>query len=144
MCGTNQTHSNIFTLTGMYYYFLSVTTSSYALPYPAGAGRGTLDCGHFIETTTQIDEDGELSGRSYIHRLEYVQWAYGFLTAFNIRYYEKTNTFKDLRPVADKDVGYEDIYNKLVVACEEVTIEDDSNFAMAVYLIFLNLPGESI
>ena len=40
--------------------------------------------------------------------------------------------------------GYEDIYNKLVVACEEVKIEDDSNFAMAVYLIFSNLPGESI
>ena len=124
--------------------FFSVTTSSYALPYPAGAGRGTLDCDHFIETTNQIDDDGELSGRSYIYRLEYVQWAFGFFTAFNIRHYEKTNTFKDLRPVADKDVGYEDIYNKLVVACEEVKIEDDSNFAMAVYLIFSNLPGESI
>ena len=33
--------------------FFSVTTSSYALPYPAGAGRGTLDCDHFIETTNQ-------------------------------------------------------------------------------------------
>ena len=85
--------------------FFSVTTSSYALPYPAGAGRGTLDCDHFIETTNQIDDDGELSGRSYIHRLEYVQWAFGFFTAFNIRHYEKTNTFKDLRPVAGKDVG---------------------------------------
>ena len=90
------------------------------------------------------NEDGELSGRSFIYRLEYVQWAYGFFTAFNIRHYEKNNTFKDLRPIADKDVGYEDIYNKLVVACEEVKIEDDSNFAMAVYLIFKNLPGESI
>ena len=61
--------------------FFSVTTSSYAVSYPVGAGRGTLDCGYFIETTTQLDEDGELDGRSYIYRLEYVQWAYGFLTA---------------------------------------------------------------
>ena len=124
--------------------FFSVTTSSYAISFPAGAGRGTLDCEQFIESTNQINEDGELSGRSFIYRLEYVQWAYGFFTAFNIRHYEKNNTFKDLRPIADKDVGYEDIYNKLVVACEEVKIEDDSNFAMAVYLIFINLPGESI
>ena len=128
--------------------FFSVTTSSYALPYPAGAGRGTLDCGHFIEKTTELDEDGELSGRSYIHRLEYVQWAYGFLTAFNIRYYEKNNTFKDLSPVADKDVDYEDMYNKLVSSCHyldsQLIIEDEKNFGMAVYSIFSNLPEESI
>ena len=124
--------------------FFSVTTSSYALPYPAGAGRGTLDCDHFIETTNQIDDDGELSGRSYIHRLEYVQWAFGFFTAFNIRHYEKTNTFKDLRPVAGKEVGYEDMYNKLVTACDQIKVEEDGNFGMAVYFIFTNLPGESI
>ena len=128
--------------------FFSVTTSSYAVPYPVGAGRGTLDCGYFIETTTQLDEDGELDGRSYIYRLEYIQWAYGFLTAFNIRHYEKTNTFKDLRPVAGKDVGYEDMYNKLVSACSylqsELIIEDEKNFGMAVYSIFSRLPGESI
>ena len=124
--------------------FFSVTTSSYALPYPAGAGRGTLDCDHFIETTNQIDDDGELSGRSYIYRLEYVQWAFGFFTAFNIRHYEKTNTFKDLRPVAGKDVGYEDMYNKLVTACDQIKTEEDANFGMAVYSIFSNLPGESI
>ena len=124
--------------------FFSVTTSSYALPYPAGAGRGTLDCDHFIETTNQIDDDGELSGRSYIYRLEYVQWAFGFFTAFNIRHYEKTNTFKDLRPVAGKEVGYEDMYNKLVTACDQIKTEEDANFGMAVYSIFSNLPGESI
>ena len=124
--------------------FFSVTTSSNALPYPAGAGRGTLDCDHFIETTNQIDDDGELSGRSYIYRLEYVQWAFGFFTAFNIRHYEKTNTFKDLRPVAGKEVGYEDMYNKLVTACDQIKVEEDGNFGMAVYSIFSNLPGESI
>ena len=91
-----------------------------------------------------IDDDGELSGRSYIYRLEYVQWAFGFFTAFNIRHYEKTNTFKDLRPVAGKDVGYEDMYNKLVTACDQIKIEEDGNFGMAVYSIFSNLPGESI
>ena len=124
--------------------FFSVTTSSYALPYPAGAGRGTLDCDHFIDTTNQIDDDGDLSGRSYIYRLEYVQWAFGFFTAFNIRHYEKTNTFKDLRPVAGKEIGYEDMYNKLVTACDQIKTEEEGNFGMAVYLIFSNLPGESI
>ena len=55
--------------------FFSVTTSSNALPYPAGAGRGTLDCDHFIETTNQIDDDGELSGRSYIYRSQFsTEW----------------------------------------------------------------------
>ena len=124
--------------------FFSVTTSSYAFPYPAGAGRGTLDCDHFIDTTNQIDDDGDLSGRSYIYRLEYVQWAFGFFTAFNIRHYEKTNTFKDLRPVAGKEVGYEDMYNKLVTACDQIKAEEGANFGMAVYSIFSNLPGESI
>ena len=135
----------IFLLSQVYIIiFFSVTTSSYALPYPAGAGRGTLDCDHFIETTNQIDDDGELSGRSYIYRLEYVQWAFGFFTAFNIRHYEKTNTFKDLRPVAGKEVGYEDMYNKLVTACDQINAEEGANFGMAVYSIFSNLPGESI
>ena len=124
--------------------FFSVTTSSYALPYPAGAGRGTLDCDHFIDTTNQIDDDGELSGLSYIYRLEYVQWAFGFFTAFNIRHYEKTNTFKDLRPIANEGVNYGVIYKKLIDACEEVKNEENMNFAMAIYLIFSNLPGESI
>ena len=77
-----------------------------------------------------------------------MQWAYGFLTAFNIRYYEKNNTFKDLSPVADKDVDYEDMYNKLVSSCHyldsQLIIEDEKNFGMAVYSIFSNLPEESI
>ena len=119
-------------------------TKSYSIPFPAGAGKGTLDCEQFINTTNEIDEVGELSGRSYIYRIEYVQWAYGFFTAFNIRHFEKTNTFKDLRPVAGKDVGYEDMYNILVTACDQIKIEEDGNFGMAVYSIFSNLPGESI
>ena len=117
-------------------------TKSYAIPYPAGAGKGTLDCEQFINTTNEIDEVGELSGRSYIYRIEYVQWAYGFFTAFNIRHFEKTNTFKDLRPVADKEVSYDVIYDKLLSACKEIKNEEESNFAMAVYIIFSKLPGE--
>ena len=109
---------------------------------PPGAGKGTLDCEQFINTTNEIDEVGELSGRSYIYRIEYVQWAYGFFTAFNIRHFEKTNTFKDLRPVADKEVSYDVIYDKLLSACKEIKNEEESNFAMAVYLIFSKLPSE--
>ena len=65
-------------------------TKSYAIPYPAEAGKGTLDCEQFINTTNEIDEVGELSGRPYIYQIEYVHWAYGFFTAFNIRHFEKT------------------------------------------------------
>ncbi len=119
-------------------------TKSYSIPYPAGAGRGTLDCDKFINTTNELDVNGELSERSYIYRIEYIQWAYGFFTAFNIRHFEKTNTFKDLRPIANEGVNYGVIYKKLIDACEEVKNEEDMNFAMAVYLIFSNLPGESI
>ena len=124
--------------------FFSVTTSSYAVSYPVGAGRGTLDCGYFIETTTQLNEDGELDGRSYIYRLEYIQWAYGFLTAFNIRHYEQKNYFKDLQPIAGKDISYENMYDQLVRSCEKLNIDDDSNFGMAVYSIFSRLPGQPI
>ena len=119
-------------------------TNSYAAPWHAGAGRGTLNCDHFIETTNLMEDDGTLSGRSYIYRLEYVQWAYGFLTAFNIRHYEQKNYFKDLRPIAGKEITYENMYDQLVRSCEKLNIDDDSNFGMAVYLIFTRLPGESI
>tara|TARA_B100001250_G_C19559216_1_gene682554 strand:+ start:460 stop:750 length:291 start_codon:yes stop_codon:yes gene_type:complete len=54
------------------------------------------------------------------------------------------DTFIDLRPVAGKEVGYEDMYNKLVTACDQIKVEEDGNFGMAVYFIFTNLPGESI
>ena len=41
-------------------------TNSYAVPFSQGASRCTLDCEQFIESANQIDEDGELSGCSFI------------------------------------------------------------------------------
>ena len=119
-------------------------TSGFAKPLYAAAGKGTLDCESFVKTTSELDEEGNLHGRSYIYRLEYIQWAYGFLTAFNIRHYEHKNYFKDLNSIAGKDVTYEDMYEKLVRSCEKLNIKNNNNFGMAVYSIFSRLPGQPI
>jgi hypothetical protein len=52
---------------------LIAATEGFAKSFPAAAGRGTLDCEHFIDVTNQMDDDDTLSGHSYIHRLEYIQ-----------------------------------------------------------------------
>ena len=129
-------------------FFISIlligATKGFATPFHAGAGKGTLDCEGFVKTTSELDEEGNLHGRSYIYRLEYIQWAYGFLTAFNIRHYEQKNYFKDLNSIAGKDVTYEDMYEKLVRSCEQLHIKNNNNFGMAVYSIFSRLPGQPI
>ena len=119
-------------------------TKGFAAPLYAGAGKGTLDCEGFVKTTSELDEEGNLHGRSYIYRLEYIQWAYGFLTAFNIRHYEQKNYFKDLNSIAGKDVTYEDMYEKLVRSCEQLDIKNNNDFGIAVYSIFTRLPGQPI
>jgi hypothetical protein len=129
-------------------FFISIlligATKGFAMPFHAGAGKGTLDCEGFVKTTSELDEEGKLHGRSYIYRLEYIQWAYGFLTAFNIRHYEQKNYFKDLNSIAGKDVTYEDMYEKLVRSCEQLDIKNNNDFGMAVYSIFARLPGHPI
>ena len=129
-------------------FFISIlligATKGFATPFHAGAGKGTLDCEGFVKTTSELDEEGKLHGRSYIYRLEYIQWAYGFLTAFNIRHYEQKNYFKDLNSIAGKDVTYEDMYEKLVRSCEQLDIKNNNDFGIAVYSIFTRLPGQPI
>ena len=129
-------------------FFISIlligATKGFATPFHAGAGKGTLDCEGFVKTTSELDEEGNLHGRSYIYRLEYIQWAYGFLTAFNIRHYEQKNYFKDLNSIAGKDVTYEDMYEKLVRSCEQLDIKNNNDFGIAVYSIFIRLPGQPI
>ena len=116
----------------------------FATPLYAGAEKGTLDCEGFVKTTSELDEEGNLHGRSYIYRLEYIQWAYGFLTAFNIRHYEQKNYFKNLNSIAGKDVTYEDMYEKLVRSCKHLDIKNNNDFCMAVYSIFSRLSGQPI
>ena len=129
-------------------FFISIlligATKGFATPFHAGAGKGTLDCEGFVKTTSELDEEGNLHGRSYIYRLEYIQWAYGFLTAFNIRHYEQKNYFKNLNSIAGKDVTYEDMYEKLVRSCEQLDIKNNNDFGIAVYSIFTRLPGQPI
>ena len=119
-------------------------TEGFAKSFPAAAGRGTLDCEHFIDVTNQMDDDDTLSGHSYIHRLEYIQWAFGFLTAFNIRHYERERHFKDYTPLVSKEKTYQKIYGILVKSCNLIDEDNQYDFSQAVYMIFSRLPGEAI
>ena len=62
----------------------------------AGIGIGTRTCSDFILETTEIMDSGELTERAVLNRAEYIGWATGFMTALNIRHYEKNNRFKDM------------------------------------------------
>ena len=119
-------------------------TSGFAKSFPAAAGRGALDCERFIDVTNEMDDDGILSGRSYIYRLEYIQWAFGFLTAFNIRHYEREKYFKDFTLITSKEISYEKVYDMLVNSCNLINEDNQYDFSQAVYMIFSRLPGESI
>ena len=119
-------------------------TSGFAKSFPAAAGRGALDCERFIDVTNEMDDDGILSGRSYIYRLEYIQWAFGFLTAFNIRHYEREKHFKDFTLITSKEISCEKVYDMLVNSCNLINEDNQYDFSQAVYMIFSRLPGESI
>ena len=53
-----------------------------------GLGIGTRSCIHFLDETNEYHDDGTLKSVALFKRLEYLQWAYGFIYALNIRHYE--------------------------------------------------------
>ena len=87
-------------------------TTSFAKEDAMGLGIGTTTCNDFIFQTVEMSDDGNLTKRALMSRLEYLQWVTGFMTALNIRHYEKNNRFKILDEVKKFNI----LYNKIVSA----------------------------
>ena len=106
---------------------------------PVGLGVGTRTCSNFIIETVEIGDDGDLTERALKRRLVYMQWANGFMTALNIRHFEKNNKFKDLNTV----VNHNDFYNQILSSCNYIIDEGDYNdFSIATFVLFDNIPKE--
>ena len=106
---------------------------------PVGLGVGTRTCSNFIIETVEIGDDGDLTERALKRRLVYMQWANGFMTALNIRHFEKNNKFKDLNTV----VNHNDFYNQILSSCNYIIDEGDYNdFSIATFVLFDNIEQE--
>ena len=106
---------------------------------PVGLGVGTRTCSNFIIETVEIGDDGDLTERALKRRLVYLQWANGFMTALNIRNFEKNNEFKNLNTV----VNHNDFYNQILSSCNYIIDEGDYNdFSIATFVLFDNIPQE--
>ena len=106
---------------------------------PVGLGVGTRTCSNFIIETVEIGDDGDLTERALKRRLVYLQWANGFMTALNIRHFEKNNEFKNLNTV----VNHNDFYNQILSSCNYIIDEGDYNdFSIATFVLFDNIPKE--
>ena len=104
-----------------------------------GLGIGTRTSADFIYQTVEMSDNGELTDRALMTRLEYLQWANGFMTALNIRHYEKNNKFKNMNAVKK----FNDLYNQIVSSCH--FIKEDGNhtdFSIATYVVFDSLEQE--
>ena len=85
-------------------------------------------------------DSGELTERAVLNRAEYIGWATGFMTALNIRHYEKNNRFKDM----DSFEKYNDVYNEIMGSCNYIDKEGLQNdFAFATFLIFHSLTQQN-
>ena len=106
---------------------------------PVGLGVGTRTCSNFIIETVEIGDDGDLTERAFKRRLVYLQWANGFMTALNIRHFEKNNEFKNLNTV----VNHNDFYNQILSSCNYIIDEGDYNdFSIATFVLFDNISQE--
>ena len=106
-----------------------------------GLGIGTTSCSDFVNDTIEIRDDGELTDLAVFKRLEYLQWANGFMTALNIRHYEKNNIFKNMNSVKQ----LKDLYNEIVDSCYYVMKQGEYNeFSIAAFLVFDSLEKEKI
>ena len=105
-----------------------------------GLGIGTRTCTDFLNETVDVRDDGELTDVALFKRLEYMQWANGFMTALNIRYYEKNNRFKKMNAVKKFRV----LYEAIIDSCYFIKKEGNHNdFSIATYMVFDSLEKEN-
>ena len=120
----------------------------FAIPYSSlnakedsmGLGIGTRACTDFLNETVDVRDDGELTDMALFKRLEYMQWANGFMTALNIRYYEKNNRFKKMNAVKK----FRDLYEAIIDSCYHIKTNGNHNeFSIATYMVFDSLEKEN-
>ena len=105
-----------------------------------GLGIGTRTCTEFLNETVDVRDDGELTDVALFKRLEYMQWANGFMTALNIRYYEKNNRFKKMNAVKKFRV----LYEAIIDSCYFIKKDGNHNdFSIATYMVFDSLEKEN-
>ena len=105
-----------------------------------GLGIGTRTCTDFLNETVDVRDDGELTDVALFKRLEYMQWAHGFMTALNIRYYEKNNRFKKMNAVKK----FRDLYEAIIDSCYFIKNDWNKNdFSIATYMVFDSLEKEN-
>tara|TARA_B100001123_G_C14954103_1_gene884938 strand:- start:300 stop:719 length:420 start_codon:yes stop_codon:yes gene_type:complete len=101
-----------------------------------GLGIGTTSCADFLKGTIEIRDDGELTDLALFKRIEYLQWANGFMTALNIRHYEKNNIFKNMNSIKK----FKDLYTEIVDSCYYIIKQGKSDeFSVATFLVFDSL-----
>ena len=103
-----------------------------------GVGKGSRTCDAFIKDTAVLHDNGNITDLAYFNRMEYLQWAHGFMTALNVRQFEKYENHKDLEPVTDYQVLYERIAN----GCGKIVTKGHNSFSMATFVVFYELPQD--
>ena len=115
-------------------------TTGFAKEDTMGLGIGTRSCTLFLDETDQYHDDGTLKDIALFKRLEYLQWANGFMTALNIRHYEKHNIFKKMNSIKEFRV----LYGEIVNSCKYLLKNGkDDEFAIATFFIFDSLHKEN-
>ena len=115
---------------------LITTISSLSAENLLGVGKGSRTCDAFIKDTAVLHDNGNITDLAYFNRMEYLQWAHGFMTALNVRQFEKYENHKDLEPVTDYQVLYERIAN----GCGKIATKGHNSFSMATFVVFYELP----
>ena len=103
-----------------------------------GVGKGSRTCDAFIKDTAVLHDNGNITDLAYFNRMEYLQWAHGFMTALNVRQFEKYENHKNLKPVKDYQVLYERIAN----GCGKIATKGHNSFSMATFVVFYELPQD--
>ena len=115
-------------------------TTGFAKEDSMGLGIGTRSCTLFLDETIKVRDDGVLTDTALFKRLEYLQWANGFMTALNIRYYEKNNRFKKMNAVKK----FRDLYEAIIDSCYYIKTNGNHNeFSRATYMVFDSLENEN-
>ena len=103
-----------------------------------GVGKGSRTCDAFIKDTAVFHDNGNITDLAYFNRMEYLQWAHGFMTALNVRQFEKYENYKDLEPVTD----YQVLYERIASGCGKIASKGHNSFSMATFVVFYELPQD--
>ena len=116
---------------------ITAGTSLYAENF-LGIGKGSRTCDAFIKDTAVLHDNGNITDLAYFNRMEYLQWAHGFMTALNVRQFEKYENHKNLEPITD----YQVLYERIASGCGKIATKGHNSFSMATFVVFYELPQD--